>query len=64
MRALLIASSALLLGAAASAAPQGPQPKVGEPFPLQTFPRLEDGELASLADYRGEKVLLVQFASW
>ena len=35
----------------------------GEFFPDIKFPTL-DGEQASLADYRGKKVLLIHFASW
>lgn len=39
-------------------------PQVGEHFPLYSFPQLGASELGSLADYRGQKVLLIQFASW
>ena len=39
-------------------------PKVGEVFPDLKFPALQESGLHSLSDYRGTKVLLIQFASW
>ena len=39
-------------------------PEVGQAFPLQAFPQIGAEGLHSLAEYRGRKVLLVQFASW
>ena len=44
-------------------AQQSLQPKEGEVFPEIAFPTLA-GEQASLAKFRGKKVLLMQFASW
>lgn len=38
--------------------------RVGEPFPAISLPTLEDGELRSIADFRGRKVILHVFASW
>ena len=38
--------------------------EVGSPFPLLQLPRLEDGRRGSVADYRGEKLVLHVFASW
>ena len=55
--------SALLLAAAPASNAQG-RFQVGEPFPNISFPSLEDGKAASIADYRGQKVLLHIFASW
>ncbi len=43
--------------------PDAPAPVVGRPFPLALFPRLGGGQ-GSLADFRGKKLLLIQFASW
>ena len=40
------------------------EPKVGEPLADFTLPRIDNGEPASLSDYRGRKVLLIMFASW
>lgn len=38
--------------------------KVGEPFPDLVFPSIENGQPASITQYRGRKVLLHIFASW
>ncbi len=38
--------------------------EVGQSFPAIAFPALEDGQPASLADFRGKKLLLHVFASW
>ena len=62
MRLLLAAT--LVAGSATFASAQDGPPKVGERFPALAFPNLETGELSSIADFEGTKVLLVQFASW
>ncbi|HEX9794744.1 MAG TPA: hypothetical protein VGC54_12245 [Planctomycetota bacterium] len=58
----------LLLAAPQAAAAQEPAaalvPQVGAPFPGFEFPRFGTEERASLAAFRGRKLLLVQFASW
>jgi peroxiredoxin len=51
---------ALLMTTASLAAP----PKAGERHPDFTLPDIETGRAKSLSDFRGKKVLLVQFASW
>ncbi len=38
--------------------------ETGEPFPDLVFPSLEDGRPLSIANFRGEKVILHLFASW
>jgi hypothetical protein len=38
--------------------------KVGQPFPNITLPSLKDGKPASIADFRGHKLILHIFASW
>ncbi len=38
--------------------------EVGQPFPELSFPSLDSGRRASLADFRGKKMLLHIFASW
>ena len=38
--------------------------QVGTSFPDLTLPSLEDGRPSSLADFRGQKLLLHIFASW
>ena len=37
---------------------------IGRVFPTLAFPSLESGQPVSLADFRGEKVVLQIFASW
>jgi len=65
--ALLVVSLVVLL--AVSAAPLPAQRldarfEVGKPFPELTLPSLEDGSPTSIADFRGNKILLHVFASW
>ena len=36
----------------------------GESFPVITMPESRTGELMSIADFRGEKLMLQIFASW
>ena len=43
-------------------APASPQP--GDPFPVLTLPSLRDAQPASVAQFRGRKLLVHQFASW
>ncbi len=38
--------------------------EVGKPFPDVRLPSMTDGKLMSIADFRGQKVLLHVFASW
>lgn len=42
----------------------GQTPKIGDRQPDFTLPDIADGKPVSLSDFRGKKVLLVQFASW
>ena len=39
-------------------------PKVGEPHPAFTLPDIQTGKPVALTEFRGKKVLLIQFASW
>ncbi|MHC4512048.1 MAG: peroxiredoxin family protein [Planctomycetota bacterium] len=39
-------------------------PRVGELHPDFTLPNIVDGAPVSLSQFRGQKVLLVHFASW
>ncbi len=53
--------------AAQTLTPPGAQPfrpVVGEAFPDLVLPSLEDSRPVSLAEFRGEKVILHVFASW
>ena len=60
----MLRTTAVLLGLAVCA----PAQDVGKPFPVKTYPLLAAAaakpELTSLAQFRGKKVLLIQFASW
>ena len=38
--------------------------EVGEPFPLVLLPSLEDGHPMSIADFRGNKLVLQIWAAW
>lgn len=53
-----------LLGATFAPSVGAAPPRVGERHPDFTLPNLADGKAVSLSDYRGKKVLLIQFASW
>lgn len=56
-----------LLATALFLAPQPPAsdpPGEGDLFPALELPLLGEAGLHSLADFRGTKVLLIQFASW
>ena len=37
---------------------------IGAPFPVIRLPDSQSGELRSIADFRGEKLMLQIFASW
>lgn len=39
-------------------------PEIGKALPGFTLPRINSGDPVSLSDYRGQKVLLIMFASW
>ncbi len=39
-------------------------PRVGQPHPDFTLPKLGDRSPVSLSQFRGRKVLLIHFASW
>ena len=49
---------------AATTAAEPPRIEAGRPFPDLVLPALEDGRPMSIADFRGEKVILQVFASW
>jgi hypothetical protein len=58
------ATCGMLLGSPsrASAAPYAP--KVGQRHPDFTLPTIGDRAPVALSNFRGKKVLLIQFASW
>ena len=62
--ALAIAACGMMLGSTGRASAASYAPKVGEKHPDFTLPRINDGAPVSLSNFRGKKVLLIQFASW
>jgi hypothetical protein len=52
------------LGSAGPAPADGPAPQVGRRHAEFTLPDIRTGKPVALADFRGKKVLLIQFASW
>ncbi len=62
--ALALATCGLILGATSRAPAATYAPKVGERHPDFTLPTIGDRAPTSLSDFRGKKVLLIQFASW
>lgn|GEM_PF-2133846 len=64
-RGLSLAAAVLLLGQVSSVSGQSPYaPEVGSQHVDFRLPRISDRKPVSLSDYRGKKVLLIQFASW
>jgi hypothetical protein len=62
--ALALATSGMLLGASSHASASSYAPKVGQRHPDFTLPTIGDRSPISLSNFRGKKVLLIQFASW
>ena len=62
--ALTLAACGILLGSTSHAWAASYAPKVGERHPDFTLPTIGDRTPVSLSDFRGKKVLLIQFASW
>ena len=63
-RSLTTVVTAVVLCWAHPAFGDGYPPRPGERHPDFTLPNIEDGAAISLAQYRGRKLLLIQFASW
>ena len=62
--ALALVTCGMVLGSISRAAAASYAPKVGERHPDFTLPTIGDRTPVSLSDFRGKKVLLIQFASW
>ena len=62
MRPLLALT--LAAGLVPTARAEGYSPKVGQRHPDFTLADIRTGKPVSLSDFRGKKVLLIQFASW
>ena len=61
---LMLAACGMILGSTWRASAASYAPKVGEKHPDFTLPRIDDGAPVSLSNFRGKKVLLIQFSSW
>ena len=62
--ALALATCGMILGSTFAASAASYAPKVGERHPDFTLPTIGDRTPVSLSNFRGKKVLLIQFASW
>ena len=62
--ALALATCGILQSASEGASGASYAPKVGQRHPDFTLPTIGDRTPVSLSNYRGKKVLLIQFASW
>ena len=62
--ALALATCGMILGWTSRASAASYAPKVGEKHPDFTLPTIGDRKPVSLSDFRGKKVLLIQFSSW
>ena len=63
-RIMLATPAVLFLLAALAPTRAGYTPAVGARHPDFILANIADGKPISLSDYRGKKVLLIQFASW
>ena len=54
----------MVLGGSIDSSAASYAPKVGRRHPDFTLPTIGDRTPVSLSDFRGKKVLLIQFASW
>jgi hypothetical protein len=62
--AALLAIIPVFLAAFSSGQPRPYLPKVGQRHADFTLADIATGKPVSLSDFRGKKVLLIQFASW
>nr|WP_201750075.1 hypothetical protein [Tautonia marina] len=62
-KTLLAACAAVVVGGS-SGVSGAETPQVGQRYPDFVLPSIEGGAPVSLSQFRGKKVLLIQFASW
>jgi hypothetical protein len=62
--ALSLAICGMMLCSASRAPATRYAPKIGERHPDFTLPAINDRAPVSLSNFRGKKVLLIEFASW
>ena len=63
-RSILVASFTWMALGPFAAPGEEYRPRVGALHPDFTLPRISDRRPVSLSDFRGKRVLLIQFASW
>ncbi len=63
-RSTLLPLAVVLCAIASADHARAAAPKVGERHADFTLANIADGKPVSLSDFRGKKVLLIQFASW
>ena len=63
-RVSMVVSAACLIAALQPIAAAAYPPKPGNPHPNFALPAIGDGKAVSLSQFRGRKVLLINFASW
>jgi hypothetical protein len=61
---LALVTCGMVLGASSRVWAASYAPKVGERHPDFTLPTIGDRTPISLSNFRGKKVLFIQFASW
>jgi hypothetical protein len=64
VRLLVFTMFTIGIGASSSAQGDAYNPRPGQRHANFTLPDINTGKAVSLSDFRGKKVLLVQFASW
>ena len=64
MKRLSTLIALLMIRVASSCYAAGYAPVVGTVHPDFVLPRIDTREAVSLSQYRGQKVLLIHFASW
>ncbi len=62
--AVLLVLAAAFQATALAQSPKPPVMELGKPYPAFTLPKIDDRAPTSLSDFRGQKVLLIHFASW
>jgi hypothetical protein len=61
---LALATAGILVGSSVAAWPAPYAPKVAQRHPDFTLPTIGNRAPVSVSDFRGKKVLLIQFSSW
>ena len=61
---MMVILGAVTLASALSTVPVKIGTEVGQAYPVDPLPSLNEGEALSVARFRGRKVVLHQFASW